>query len=125
MIKPDDSLDQLRVRKTMRSSTTLVQLQCQPPRGSAARRGQLPGVLQRRNLIHPGRVVPVFLHREDRHGHRGVEGSIEHMFDYSTQPVVCHSLCKRLAGDVGSPQIGATPRAVAAGVGPQRTVPGR
>lgn len=78
MIKTDDSLDQLRIRKTTGISTALVQLQRQPARGGAFRRGQLPGVLHRRNLIQPGRVVPGFLHR------RGVEDFVEHVFEYNT-----------------------------------------
>jgi hypothetical protein len=80
MIKTDDSLDQLCIQKTTRISTALVQLQRQPARGGAPRRGQLPGVLQRRNLIQPGWVIPVFFHR------RGVEDFIEHVFEYNIQP---------------------------------------
>ncbi len=99
MIKTDDSLDQLRIRKTTGISTALVQLQRQPARRGTLRRGQLPGVLQRRNLIQPGRIVPGFLHR------RGVDDLIEHVFEYSAQPGVCHSISERLAGVVGSSRV--------------------
>jgi hypothetical protein len=39
-------------------------------------------------VIQPGRVVPVFLHRDDRHGVHSVQGIIEHAFGYNTQPQV-------------------------------------